>query len=371
MKTQPLIRVGLITDGPPRIINFPNLTRVQNLLIGDGFHWERKISCDFEGRIEMLGKSEHNISMVNVVGVEDYIKSVISSEMNPQAPIEFLKAHAVISRGWALRKIYSKGHIHGCDSSENNGHKIITWEESDSHSGFDVCSDDHCQRYQGVSPEENLSAIEAVKSTKGQVLLNSNGEIADTRFSKCCGGITEIFSTCWADEDYEYLVSKEDPWCDLSDMTKDQRAQFLEKVLKSYDLQTPDFHDWILRIRKPAVTRMLRERHGVDIGLLQELKVVERGPSGRIKTLKFIGAKGSVIIGKELAIRRLLDIDCLYSSWFEAKDSGEWLILEGHGWGHGVGLCQIGAARMALEGHDYRDILKFYYPNTELRQVYE
>lgn len=371
MKTQPQIRVGLITDGDPRIINLPGRSRVFNLLIGDGFHWEQKISRDFEGIIKMLDRRERNVSAVNIIPLESYIKSVISSEMNPGAPLEFLKAHAVISRGWALRKIYDAQNQKSEDFRFNNPQEIYTWEEFDSHSGFDVCSDDHCQRYQGIPRERYISAIKAARDTCGEVLLDKNGNVADTRFSKCCGGKTELFSTCWADEDFDYLISKKDPWCDLSGMSDQEREKFLDSVLKNYDRETHNFSDWTLRINKNSVSRIIREKHGIDIGSLQSIRIIDRGHSGRIKRMEFIGNSGSIIIGKELAIRKLLDKDCLYSSWFEINDSGEWLILTGHGWGHGVGLCQIGAARMAYEGINYREILKFYYPNCELRKVYE
>lgn len=364
MLTEPLIRIGIITDGEQVLTAHPGGTLVENLLIGEGFHWQRSMCAVMRGTFEPLEPAQGNIRMINLLPVEQYVESVIASEMNPNAPTEFLKAHAVISRSWALRKVL--GCHTGCQAGRRDSlTEHIGWEESDEHTGFDVCSDDHCQRYQGIPARHASRACEAVRATRGVVLADSAGEIADARFSKCCGGRTEIFSTCWSDRDYDYLASVPDPWC------ASPGEEVLHAVLKEYDAETHDFHDWQKDIDPAEVTSRLRERYGADIGKITDMNAIDRGPSGRIRTLLLTGTHGSVTIGKELPIRRLLAADCLKSSWFEIRKEKTTFRLIGHGWGHGVGLCQIGAASMAAAGHDFRSILEFYYPNASLKLIYE
>lgn len=364
MLAEPHIRIGVITDGEPVLSTHPDGTCVENLLIGEGFHWQRSMRAIMKGRFETLTPRQGNIRITNILPLEQYIESVVASEMNPNAPLEFLKAHAVISRSWALRKVMG---LHGeCRHGEEQGAGIrIGWEESDDHTGFDVCSDDHCQRYQGMPPEHAARACDAVKATRGVVLTDADGNVADARFSKCCGGMTEIFSTCWADRDYPYLVSKADPWCATPGRT------VLETVLKDYDSETTDFHDWETAVDAAEIAQRLKEKYNACIGDITDIKACDRGPSGRIKTLTLTGDRGSITIGKELAIRRLLAADCLKSSWFDVRKEGTSFRLSGHGWGHGVGLCQIGAAAMAAAGHDFRSILDFYYPTASLNRIYE
>lgn len=366
MNSEPMIRVGLITDGDPHFTKQEDKIRVHNILIGDGFHWQSRKEYDFAGKIKKLAHPEGKIKILNELPIEEYLKSVASSEMNGASPLEFLKAHAVISRSWAMRKI-NEDRINKPSREKDI---LIDWEESDSHCGIDVCNDDHCQRYQGISEEININAGKAVDETRGEVLIDKEGNIADTRFSKCCGGSTELFSTCWADIDYDYLPVKEDPWCDLSDMNPNDKETFLNNILKNYDRTTVDFHDWEVRINKSKIKENLQKIYHINIGDITGLEAEERGSSGRIKTLRIAGTEGSVVIGKELKIRRLLSDGCLYSSWFDIEEDSESFILKGHGWGHGVGLCQIGAARMALEGKDYHEILDFYYPGTLIKKIY-
>lgn len=365
MTSQPEIKIGLLTEGEPRITVSGNNYLLDNLLIGLGFHWQKTIPVKLSGKIDMLSLPQHNIHCINILGIEDYLKSVIGSEMSPDCPMEFLKAHAVISRSWALRKISNKS-----DFFPSNPTDTICWEESDSHIGFDVCSDDHCQRYQGIQ-EQQPRLTEAVTATYSEVLVDSNGMTADTRFSKCCGGFTETFSTCWADMDYHYLISKEDPWCDLSSMDPVEREKLLGCILKKYDRQTTDFIDWETETDTEYITQKIKERFNRDIGRIKNIYKIETGKSGRIKRLGIEGTKQTIVIGKELTIRRLLDKNCLYSSWFDIRKTTSGFRLAGHGWGHGVGLCQIGAARMAYEGYNYRDILEFYYPGTRIIKAYE
>lgn len=372
LDSEPCIRVGIITAGEPEISRGSDRTVISNVLIGEGFHWAAQIKGVYEGELQELQNPQGNIHVLNILPLERYLMSVISSEMNPRAPIEFMKAHAVISRSWAMRKICHKDET-SSGTSVSDINTIRAWEESDSHKGFDVCSDDHCQRYQGLTNEVGSSerAAEAITSTRGEVLMDAQGDIADARFYKCCGGMTEIFSSCWADRDYSYLVSQSDPWCDLSDMNDKEKSEFLCGILKDYDRSTIDFHDWEETVTKSGIASRLMSRHGIDIGEVKSIRALDRGASGRLISLLVEGSKGSVTVGKELAIRRLLSERCLRSSWFEPEDTGENIILRGHGWGHGVGLCQIGAARMAREGKNYKEILGFYYPGAIIRKIYE
>ena len=302
--------------------------------IGKDFHWQQKVDQKFAGSLKFIVEG-NVITAINRVGVEDYLLSVISSEMKPTASLEFLKAHAVISRSWVMSNLRTHEH-------------------------YDVCADDHCQRYQGVSMIQGETARKAVDQTWGQV-LTCNGQLCDTRFSKCCGGRTELFSTCWEDKDYPYLQSVEDPYCDCED------AGILKTVLNDYDLQTRDFHDWEVRYTRDEVSDLFRRRTGLNVGMIRELEPLETGVSGRIKKLRVIGTSDVAVIGKELAIRKALSESHLKSSAFTIRWEGDTLVLNGHGWGHGVGLCQIGAAVMASKGYDYKEILRYYYAGTEVK----
>lgn len=368
-----MISVGLITDGTPIIEKHPGGFTVHNLLIGEGFHWQRTIRAEFYGDVMMLPSSQGNIHMVNRLPLERYLESVVGSEMNPDAPIEFLKAHAIISRSWAMRKISACAKISRADDEEialnKEDNEIISWEESDAHQGFDVCSDDHCQRYQGVPEEMAHRCVEAVRATRGLVLIDKDGCVADARFSKCCGGMTEIFSSCWAAQDPHYLVAQADPWCDLSRMPEHKREEMLRISLKGYDKTTDDFHDWEADVNGEELKERIQNIYGKNIGNISHLKPIERGKSGRITKLRITGSEGELTIGKTLAIRRLLSAECLKSSWFDVNETGDGFDLQGHGWGHGVGLCQIGAARMAYEGKNCEEILSFYYPGARIGEL--
>ncbi len=285
--------------------------------------------------------------------------------MNPRAPREFLKAHAVIARSWAIGKILDT-HRHDPTGKRKVDNTVIDWADTDSHHGFHVCSDDHCQRYQGIG---NLtpSVEAAVESTRGMYLADSGNMPADTRFSKCCGGKTELYSTCWQDTDYPYLQSVDDPYCDLSDMDEDSRNKFLDCVLKDYDRNLGTLHDWEVTTSTFRVAYNLKSMLGIDIGEISDLIPLRKGASGRISLMEIIGKKGKITVGKELLIRRLFSTSTLYSSAFSIRNENGLLTLTGKGWGHGVGLCQIGAARMATLGFDFKKILEHYYPATYLR----
>lgn len=345
--------------------------------IGVDFHWERKVTQKFAGTLKFIvdgGK----VTAVNIVGVEDYLLSVISSEMKASAGLEFLKAHAVISRSWVMAQVeHRQSHVSrtpgpSCPVSEpvEGAEEYIKWFDHDEHTLFDVCADDHCQRYQGLTMAVGDTVRKAVDQTWGLV-LTSEGKICDARFSKCCGGRMELFSTCWEDKDYPYLqplpdtadcVEGGDVFCD----TKDEKI--LSQVLNDYDLETRDFYRWRTEYSRTEVSDLVRRRSGMDFGTIRDLVPVERGPSGRLKRLKVVGDKKTMIIGKELIIRRWLSDSHLKSSAFEVHWDGDHLTLDGSGWGHGVGLCQIGAAVMAAKGYTFDRILLHYYPGSTLER---
>ncbi len=309
-----------------------------DVVIGIDFHWQQKRTFKYAGGLKFIVEGDR-ITAVNCIGMEDYLMSVISSEMKSSASIELLKAHAVISRSWlkARLKDHKAGHEH-----------------------FDVCADDHCQRYQGLTMAVGDDVCRAIDRTWGQV-LEYGGDICDTRYSKCCGGRTELFSTCWEDVDLPYLQSVEDPFCDC------ENSSILSQVLNDYDLHTADFHDWTVQYTTDELSELIRTRTGIDFGTIVALEAVERGPSGRIKYLRITGTLREEVIGKELAIRKALSSSHLKSSAFEIEKSPDGFVLKGRGWGHGVGLCQIGAAAMAAQGYDYRQILSHYYVGAEIK----
>ena len=370
---------------------------LHDVTIGVDFHWERKLTRQYAGTLKFIvdgGK----VAAVNIIGVEDYLLSVISSEMKSTAGLEFLKAHAVISRSWVLAQIARRKDKAGARippedleamnsvpalvtsldsrlSSSGEGPEpageYIKWFDHEDHTRFDVCADDHCQRYQGLTMVVGETVRKAIDQTWGMVLTNG-GEICDARFSKCCGGRMELFSTCWEDKDYPYLQSLPDTpgetpegtaFCDTADET------ILSQVLNDYDLETKDFYRWRTEYTRAEVSDLVRRRSGIDFGEIRDLVPVERGPSGRLKRLRIEGSKKSLVIGKELIIRKWLSDSHLKSSAFTIKWSGDRLILDGSGWGHGVGLCQIGAAVMGAKGYHYDEILRHYYPSSTIERI--
>ena len=340
---------------------------LHDVLIGIDFHWEQKRTLKFAGGLKFIVEGD-KVRAVNLVGMEDYLLSVISSEMKSSASLELLKAHAVISRSWLLARMRDRQIATGaaCRPDRDSDHPAIPLEGAQGvrvqipHKHFDVCADDHCQRYQGLTMAVGDKVRTAIDETWGQV-LRCEGALCDTRYSKCCGGRTELFSTCWEDVDFPYLQSVEDPWCDC------ENDAVLAQVLNDYDQSTKDFHDWTVRYGAAELSALVRERTGIDFGEIQALESLERGPSGRIKYLRITGTKCSEVIGKELKIRRALSTSHLKSSAFEVEHdpAGAW-VLRGRGWGHGVGLCQIGAAVMADRGFGYRQILQHYYPGATI-----
>lgn len=349
------IRVGILTAPQIEFEQREHTFVLKNVRIGIGFHWDRYEDQEFAGQLEIRTNPDGTQTAINTLDLEDYLCSVISSEMSSNSPMELLKAHAVISRSWAMRAI-----------------------EKPNHEGYHVCGDDHCQRYEGLR-RMNERAVQAVRETAGQVLTNEqmvDGQmvnvICDCRYYKCCGGRSEVWRTCWEDIDVPYIQSVECPYCGRVS------AKTLRLVLNDYDQETTDFHDWKVTYTADELGQIIREKSGIDFGDIVDLIPLHRGASGRIDSLQIVGTKHTEIIGKELKIRLWLSRSCLYSSWFEIEKSqitnhksqmSNQFTLIGHGWGHGAGLCQIGAAQMAEEGYTYEQILSYYYHNTQLKIV--
>ncbi|MBQ7648888.1 MAG: SpoIID/LytB domain-containing protein [Paludibacteraceae bacterium] len=365
------IRVGILTAPDIRWEQRPEGVLLHDVRIGIGFHWDRTEDQLFEGTMEIRNNPEGTQTAINTLDVEDYLTSVITSEMAATSNIELLKAHAVISRSWVLRPLLTKQSPASVSQSWlTSPERRIVWYERDAHTGFDVCADDHCQRYEGITrrdehPEAAARVREAVEATRGVVLVDptDNNAICDTRFYKCCGGRTEEFATAWAPRHYRYLESVECPYCNTNN------ARVLSQVLNNYDRETQDFYRWTVRYTAEELAAIIREKSGVDFGEIEALRPVKRGPSGRIYELEIVGSKHKMIVGKELEIRKWLSRTCLYSSAFEVEREGTYFVLRGKGWGHGVGLCQIGAAVMADKGYTYEQILAYYYTNAQLKKI--
>ena len=340
---------------------------LNDVTIGVNFHWERKETQTFEGTLRIVVEAD-KIVAINELPVEKYLTSVISSEMSSTSSLEFLKAHAVISRSWLLAQMEKrKQHESGGDnffSFTKSDNEFIRWYDREDHTIFDVCADDHCQRYQGITRANNTHVEEAISQTRGQVLMYDS-EICDACFSKCCGGVTEEFQYCWEDTPKPYLVSFQDPYCNTND------KHILSQVLNDFDQETPDFYRWEVSYTKAEISELINRKLKIDFGEILDLIPVERGKSGRIWKLKIVGSKKTLTIGKELEIRRALSESHLYSSAFDVEKDGDKFILKGKGWGHGVGLCQIGAAVMGEKGHPYDEILLFYYRGAEIKRLYD
>lgn len=372
---------------------------VDNVTIGVDFHWERRETQRFAGSIRLLSGPE-GITVVNVIGVEAYLLSVISSEMSANASDGLLKAHAVISRSWVLAQMQSTRHLvqpsacvvaYGCTCRE----EVVKWYGRDDHDRFDVCADDHCQRYQGVLRQTTPAVADAVATTRGQVLMHG-GYLCDARFSKCCGGAMELFENCWEPVDHPYLQARRDSaaTADLPDLTIEDNARrwilgipdaycntsdhaILSQVLNDYDRETADFYRWTVEYDQDQLSDLLRRRSGIDFGRIIDLNPLARGSSGRIYRLEIRGTLRTVKVGKELEIRKWLSASHLYSSAFVVERLGigtdgipARFVLHGAGWGHGVGLCQIGAAVMGARGITYDRILSHYFPGSSLYTLY-
>ena len=360
--------------------------------IGVDFHWQRREDQRFRGALN-LAVTEEGIVAINQIDAEEYLTSVISSEMSANASKQLLKAHAVISRSWLLAQIEKNQQLAKGEkpytSCQQDEEQLIRWYDREDHVLFDVCADDHCQRYQGITRETNPVVKDAIQETRGEVLLY-DGVICDARFSKCCGGVTERFENCWEPIDHPYLaVLRDAPEKEHPDLTNEEEAQkwirtapsafchttdkaILSQVLNNYDQETTDFYRWQVIYTQEELAELIHRKSGIDFGQILDLVPLERGGSGRIVRLKIIGSQRSLIIGKELEIRRTLSESHLYSSAFvvdkelSANGVPTCFILTGAGWGHGVGLCQIGAAVMGAKGYTYDAILTHYFPGATI-----
>lgn len=369
---------------------------LDGVTIGIGFHWQRRECQQFRGALTLMVDSG-KIVAINRVSVETYLSSVISSEMSSESPRHLLRAHAIISRSWLMSRIrdrHTRRHRHSHGQSA-----LIRWWDHEDHTLFDVCADDHCQRYQGLL-RVNEAAASAVADTKGIVLTSDGHTLCDTRFSKCCGGMMEIFSSCWEDTDsHPYLQGRRDDMMsetrpDLTDeasasrwilsrpeaFCSDVSPETLARVLNSYDRELPDSYRWTQYISQQEIVELLDTRSSISVGQVVDMIPLQRGTSGRIVMLRIIGTDSEVTIGKELMIRRTLSPSHLLSSAFTVERHFDpssptphiptGFTLHGAGWGHGVGLCQIGAAVMADRGYDYSTILSHYYPTSVITSLY-
>ncbi len=367
-----------------------------DVTVGADFHWEFNEDLTYEGSLEIVNKGG-KLTAVNTVALERYLGSVIASEMRPDAPEAFLEAHAIISRSWVLAQVCGERDTAGLDPSSRPDWDMgrLTWTDRSRHRDFDVCNDDHCQRYQGLLRISNSAAAVAVHRTRGLVVWAGEG-IVDTRFSKCCGGLSESFRNAWGDFDPPGIRPVRDAWPDelpVPDLTAEEAArewvessppaccntrdpEILSRILPDFDRATTDFFRWEKTIPRAELEELLRAKTGWDPGRLLGLQAVQRGVSGRIVRLRIRGERGELLVGKELAIRRILSPSHLFSSAFvidpvgDAGGAPEAFRLRGAGWGHGVGLCQIGAAVMACRGATAEEILAKYFPGTSLHRLY-
>ena len=390
--------------------NTSSFFELQDVTIGINFHWERKEVQRFKGELKIIVEDD-KLTAINIISIEDYLTSVISSEMSATASLELLKAHAVISRSWLLNKLrvvnklrVENGELRVTMQPDNAAHsplstlnsQLIKWYDHEAHKNFDVCADDHCQRYQGITRASTPQAVEAVSATRGEVLMYE-GKICDARFSKCCGGAFEEFQNCWENVRHPYLIGQRDSQTEnkLPDLTVEAEAdkwirtspvafcntqdkKILSQVLNNYDQETADFYRWKVSYSQEELSELIHKRSDIDFGKIIDLIPIERGTSGRLVRLKIVGTLRTLTIGKELEIRRTLSTSHLYSSAFvvdkeykeEEQEIPSRFILTGAGWGHGVGLCQIGAAVMSARGYSFDKILFHYFPGASLSNLY-
>ena len=366
---------------------------LRDVVFGKGFHWQSKENQRFRGRLKFI-KEKDQITAVNLLPLEEYLTSVISSEMSANSSIELLKAHSIVSRGWLLAQQEKKNkkavnEIIGED-------EIIRWYDREDHTNYDFCADDHCQRYQGVTKIINDNAVNAIASTRGLVLKYKD-MICDTRYSKCCGGITEVFENVWENVSHPYLGSILDYKFrfddDRTDIQKENFAEhwinstpqafcnttderILSSVLVNFDHSTNDFFRWNVEYTQDEIAELIKTKSGIDFGNIIDLIPIERGPSTRIIKLQIVGTKRTITIGKELEIRKYLSKTHLYSSAFVVekgkiiKRIPQKFILHGAGWGHGVGFCQIGAAVMGELGYGFDEILMHYFNGAQIQKIY-
>lgn len=356
---------------------------LMDVVIGVNFHWQRLETQTFRGSLRLLADGG-KIWAINDLPVEDYLESVISSEMSAQSSLPLLMAHAVISRSWLMSQIDGNT---APNTQASHGDAFIRWYDHTDHTLFDVCADDHCQRYQGITKETSPNVAEAIRRTRGE-LLTYGDEICDARFSKCCGGAMEEFQYCWDDTPKPYLKGIGDtPEETIPDLTVEENARqwilsspksfcntidkrILSQVLNDYDQETTDFYRWRVSYTQEELSKLVEKKLGAGLGTITDMRPLKRGTSGRICELRITGTKKTIVVGKELEIRRALSESHLYSSAFVVEKQGDTFTLIGAGWGHGVGLCQIGAAVMGDKGYAYDEILRHYYPGAEIEKAW-
>ena len=356
---------------------------LMDVVIGVNFHWQRLETQTFRGSLRLLADGG-KIWAINDLPVEDYLESVISSEMSAQSSLPLLMAHAVISRSWLMSQIDGNT---APNTQASHGDAFIRWYDHTDHTLFDVCADDHCQRYQGITKETSPNVAEAIRRTRGE-LLTYGDEICDARFSKCCGGAMEEFQYCWDDTPKPYLKGIGDtPEEAIPDLTVEENARqwilsspesfcnttdkrILSQVLNDYDQETTDFYRWRVSYTQEELSKLVEKKLGAGLGTITDMRPLKRGTSGRICELRITGTKKTIVVGKELEIRRALSESHLYSSAFVVEKQGDTFTLIGAGWGHGVGLCQIGAAVMGDKGYAYDEILRHYYPGAEIEKAW-
>lgn len=357
--------------------------------IGIDFHWQQQEEQHFSGALRILARPDGRITLVNDVPLETYLTSVTCSEMSAAMPPELVKAHAIISRSWLIAQLEARrAKPQTAPGLLAGGEEYIGWTDREAHDLFDVCADDHCQRYQGLGRVANQAVAELVATTRGVVLMYA-GAVCDARFSKCCGGVSEDFVSAWGDQPVPYLVPVFDGegdlpipplteeaamrdfvehppscWCNCSDQA------VLGAILNDYDQRTPDFFRWRRRLDGAQISAWVRDKLGPELGVVTALEPLTRGASGRITRLRLVGTQASLVVGKELTIRRVLSDSHLLSSAFVVDREADQLVLSGAGWGHGVGLCQIGAGAMAAAGRSCDEILSLYYPAASLQLRY-
>lgn len=373
---------------------------IHDVVIGIGFHWEQKEDQEFRGALKLLVSGDR-LQVINLVSVEEYLISVISSEMRGDSSPALLKAHTIISRSWLLAQIEKQDSLEKAGESYELIHRskdeLIRWYDREDHDSFHVCADDHCQRYQGITRAHNPEVVKAVNETAGEVLVYG-GKICDARFSKCCGGVVEEFQNCWEPVSHPYLRRVDDNPASLPVNTDDLKIEsnavrfihatpdafcntrdetLLRQVLNDYDQTTREFYRWELQFKQEELAALIKRKSGIDFGKILDLQAIKRGESGRLVKLRIVGEKKTLTIGKELEIRRCLSESHLFSSAFTVEKQQivngipGYFLLKGAGWGHGVGLCQIGAAVMASKGYSHKEILEHYFIDANLEKRYE
>lgn len=365
-----------------------------DVTVGSSFHWERKETQIFKGNMILKIRREGTIAVINEIPLEDYLISVISSEMNSSAPEEFLKTHAIVSRSWLLASLLEKNKKHTLSKSMEiiSNKEIVRWYGREDHDLFDVCANDHCQRYHGLTKKISYKAQKAVQETRGLVAMYRN-KICDTRYSKACGGLTEDFKTAWANKRIPYLTGISDGPVQHSPIKTEKdtinwiqskphaycnvhNKNLLKKILPDSDRKTQNFFRWKVTYTREELENILKKKSGLDFGKLKHITPLQRGFSGRIFRLRIAGSKKSIVIGKELEIRRCLSPTHLLSSAFfitakkDHRGEAKSFTFNGAGWGHGVGLCQIGAAVMAYRGFSADKILKHYFKGIKIQKIY-